>query len=301
MKLRILALSAVAVMLTLPGCIVGEIRDEMRNANTQLAQVQVALAKLDQTNEQIATTHQELTRTALLISQVHDGLTRIDTTNSSLSQVDQRLALLNSINTSLNHLDTHLASLRKTISRLDGVIPFLDLGGGDEPELPEAVATADAAPAAEGETATPAAAAEGEAAATGPAPAAAAAAEDPAPREPMLGAWISRYPDDSMALILMADGQFILARKNLWEMTGSWKRDQRSIVLTVVPNPTPESTPVTPVTPVTPASSNPEPAAKSGTQAPPPGPAQIRLEVLMSAGRSVTVRSEGSVLILVRP
>lgn len=292
---RILGLLAAAVLF-LPGCIVGEIRDELKNANKQLTDVQTTLAKLDNTNEQLASTNAELTRTAELISNVQQGLGRIDTTNSSLGDVQQRLALLQSINVSLSRLDTHLASLRKTIGRIDSAIPFIDLGS-DDSDVAEPAPLAAADPAASSdipvEAAAPAAGAAPAPAAETPAVAATTTEPpaDPAPaaREPMLGAWISRYPDDGVALILLSDNHCILATRTppanpvAVERTGTWKRDQRHIILTMDAQ---AAAPAQPATPSVPAVT--EPASRT-------------LEIVMSTGRSVTVRLDGKLMVLVRP
>lgn len=178
------------VPLTLQGCVAWEIRDEMRKANAELTDVK---ARLDTTNnrlDQVEVGLHRLDRTNTLIDDVQQGLGRIDTTNSSLSTLERQLALLDSINKSMSHLDAHLASLRKTISKLDGVIPFLDLGGSDPIPEPSKADLADAAAA--------------------PAPAAdPAKPTDPAKRETLAGAWIAKYPTSSAALVLLPDHTFI--------------------------------------------------------------------------------------------
>lgn len=310
---RILGLLAAAVLF-LPGCIVGEIRDELKNANKQLTDVQTTLAKLDNTNEQLAATNAELTRTAELIASVQQGLGRIDTTNSSLGDVQQRLALLQSINVSLGRLDTHLASLRKTIGRIDSAIPFIDLGSDESDVTAEPVPLAAADPAAASDLpveapaagTAPTAAAEPATApptdATTTATAQPAAAPPATAREPMLGAWISRYPDDSAALILLSDNRCIIATRTppgnpvSVERTGTWKRDQRNIILTMDAH---AAAPTQPTIPTTPAPAT--PGTPTPAPAPAAEPASRTLEIVMSTGRSVTVRLDGKLMVLVRP
>ncbi|MCC6677549.1 MAG: hypothetical protein IT436_10430 [Phycisphaerales bacterium] len=303
-------------LLSLPGCIVGEIRDELKSANSQLGDVQQSLGKLDQTNEQIARTNEELIRTSKLIDEVQQGLGRIDTTNSSLNQVDQQLAILNSINTSLNHLDAHLASLRKTISSLDDSIPFFSFG--DSADEAAAIPAPDAAPTAPaGEPAPAPAPPEPAATEVAAAPAAAPADQSPA-RDPMVGAWVTRYPDDTRAIIFAPDGRFILSRRmpdgTATEFLGEWKRDQRSLKLTGLPiaasQSIPAAAPTQPPAPAPAAAAPKPPTAAPSTPATPgepaaapvdPQPITRVVELVIITGRSVTIRLDGELIILVRP
>lgn len=293
--------AVLALLPLLPGCIVGEIRDELKNANSQLTDVQTSLAKLDQTNEQIARTNEELIRTSQLIDDVQQGLGRIDETNSSLTNVDQRLSLLNSINTSLTHLDAHLASLRKTISSLDDSIPFLSFGGGDD-AIPEPSAPAEPAAGEQPDATERAVDASAEQ----------APAEKQRARDPMVGAWVTRFPDDRRAIVFAPDGRFILSRRenddSTTEIAGEWERDDRILSLTaaVVPAPEPTSTPAaSPSQPAAAGATAPAASQPGASVAPPPPappePVTRRLEIVLVTGRSVTVRLDGELLILVRP
>lgn len=285
-RISLLAMAAV-VGVWVPGCIVQDIHDELKSANSQLGDVQQSLTKLDTTNE-------ELTRTSELIDEVQQGLARIDTTNSSLTQVDQRLAVLDSIDRSLTRLDAHLASLRKTISSLDESIPFLSFGDSAEavPDLGAAPTPPDA------EAAPPAAEPPpGEVTAAPPA--------DQAPaRDPMVGAWVTRYPDDTRALIFAPDGAFMLSRRNpdgsTAEFIGEWNRKQRTLTLTGRPAAQPQPTPPASPAPAPPATT---PGADAAAPEAPAQPAPISrtLDIVMVTGRSVTVRLDGELIILVRP
>jgi len=194
----------------LGGCVVWDIRNEMRKTNTNLIEVQERLTKLDQTNTALDRTNERLEKANALIDNVERGLGRIDSTNTSLSGLEQQLALLKSIDKSLTHLDQHLASLRKTINKLDGVIPFLDLGGDapvdpSTPTPPEepTVATADAtAPSEAAATATPATPAT-------------ASTTPTAKREPMGGTWLTQYPSRDNALVILQDGRYFWATRNV--------------------------------------------------------------------------------------
>jgi pyruvate/2-oxoglutarate dehydrogenase complex dihydrolipoamide acyltransferase (E2) component len=207
---------ALAALACLQGCVAWEIRDEIRTANKQLTGVQSTLGEVEstlgsvqgtlgQTNERLDRVETSLTKldqTNSLIDSVQSGMARIDTTNTSLGSLQTRLELLQSINTSLNHLDAHLASLRKTIGKLDGAIPFLDLGGDAPAESPAPEPVAAAAPAdAPAPTADPAQPAD-----------AASPAATPAgqPRNALAGVWISRNTAPASILYLAADNTYIL-------------------------------------------------------------------------------------------
>lgn len=102
------ALLAIAPM---PGCVVWEIRDEMRAANASMQEVR-----------------RQIDHTSGLIAQVHG---RLDQTNTLVTGVDRRLhrlEVLDSIQASLAAVDEHLASLRRTIDNVDRAVPFMDVG-----------------------------------------------------------------------------------------------------------------------------------------------------------------------------
>lgn len=94
-------LAAPLALATLPGCIIQDIRDDLRGVNERLDRVDTRLEELRVTNE-------------------------------TLAQLENQLELLQSIDTSLKNLDVHLASLRETIGNIDSAIPFLKISG-DEP------------------------------------------------------------------------------------------------------------------------------------------------------------------------
>lgn len=223
--MRLLAVSGVLICLfALPGCIVREIRDEMRSANAQLACVQDQLgavskeltdvnAGLGEANDRLDKVDQGLTRldrTNALIDNVEQGLVRIDRTNASLTDLDKQLEQLRSIESSLSRLDQHLTAVRKTMASLDGMIPFLDLDTGPvtdaPPMLPEPARKTEGEPVAAGT-----APGEGNAAAqaTPAGEAADPATAGRAARDPLLGIWMSQYPDKGHVLILQSGGRYI--------------------------------------------------------------------------------------------
>ncbi len=204
----------VPLIALLPGCIVQEIRDEIKGVNAKLVTVDAGLnatnAQLEQINQRLTGVGGGLDATNVKLKDVESGLGRIDATNQSLGSVQERLALLASIEKSLTHLDAHLAALRKTIGKLDSAIPFLDLGGDAPIETP--TTSVASAPPADGTQSTPTATPTDQPAA-------------PA-RDPLVGPWITAHPSDSFVLLLLADGRFVQETGDTTrlKLRGTWKR-----------------------------------------------------------------------------
>ncbi|MDX2148150.1 MAG: hypothetical protein SFZ23_11580 [Planctomycetota bacterium] len=258
------AIIALALLQPLAGCIVWELRDELREANQQLTSVNTDLvaanARLDNANTRLDEANERL-------EYVEASLVRLDRTNELVDNVDAKLLTTNdslgdtnavlgtlrgqqlpTVTNSMTRLDAHLASLRKSLESLSDTVPFLDFGGDpvettpgvpqlaeeplSEPQrdpqiaaAPEGeLATAPAAPGSQPEPSGPGeapvsgeAGAPGEAAdASSPAPvnqqkAGASVAQPQArPRpSPISGVWVSAYPDDRIAIILLPDGRFV--------------------------------------------------------------------------------------------
>ncbi len=312
----LLAMSAVC---SLPGCVVWEIRDEMRRSNDQLTTVYFGIdetkqaidhtnKRLDQTNDRLNEVNEGLTRldrTNVLIDDVQRGLGRIDTTNTSLDSLQAQLALLRSMNVSMSHLDSHLASLRKTIGKLDSAIPFLDLGGDTPIEEPVAAAppppptepapetTTTTAPTAASTptdpaadpaaTTTPANPTDPQAAGTTP------AAAQPARRDPLSGSWIRKFPDELTALVLAADGTFVEQTRGTPIVRGTWTRSGSELTLTheiIPPTPTPPPGAKPPATP----------------PAPPAPQKVVRVhKILSQSARSVSLALNDQIVIYTRP
>ncbi len=193
----------------LPGCVVWEIRDEMRRTNAQVGAVQESLAS---TNQKLSGVDTQLTGTNERLSGTNE---RLQGTNSSLSGVEEQLALLREINASMGKLDTHLASLRKSIGAINNMMPFLGLD--DVPAETDAAPAADAPegapaePPKEGQPAQPR-------------------------REVLVGVWVSAYPDRSRALIVTPDGKYLLSKPDAKGKTtvverGAWKRGDKALTL----------------------------------------------------------------------
>ncbi len=216
-----------ACLLPLGGCVFWDIRDGVTKANARLDTVDAQLAAtntgLEGTNSKLEGTNAKLEEVYTQLKQVDVSLARLDATNRSLTNVEDRLMLLRSLDASLARVDVHLASLRKTISRIDGMIPFLDLGteGEPEPTVPVAAAAPTAEPAA-------------------PADAGAPTTKDAAParRDALLGVWVSQYPDRSTVIVLQEGGRYVRQRAAQGANavptveSGTWKRDAKRLELT---------------------------------------------------------------------
>jgi hypothetical protein len=220
------SLALLSLLLGLPGCVVWEIRDEMRGVNSRLDVVDASLTEvndeLTDIEVQLSDVRGSIEQTNTYLDTVYGGL---DDTNTSLADMQVRLALLRSVQTSLTNIDTHLASLRKTINRIDGAIPFLSLGGDEVIETP-------AAEPEDGSSAPETVVkAEGEAGE-------ATAASAPARRrnDPLVGVWISAQPSDGTTLVLQPENRYMLSRTDDLGATsresGEWERSGSTITLT---------------------------------------------------------------------
>jgi hypothetical protein len=150
--------------ITMPGCVVFEIRDELKKANENLAtantqlmvantELDIANAKLLEANSRLAEANQGLTvvngHLATTILKLEGTNGQIATLQSKhLTNLDTRLDPLGK---SLSDVEVHLGSLRKTLDNIDSMIPFINLAdpGPDDPADPATAATPqDTAPAA---------------------------------------------------------------------------------------------------------------------------------------------------------
>ncbi len=213
-------LALVTLLLALPGCVVWEIRDEMRGVNSRLDVVDASLNEvndeLTDIEVQMGDVRASIDRTNTYLDTVYGG---IDATNTSLIDMQERLILLRSVQSSLVNIDAHLASLRKTINRIDGAIPFLSLGGDEVIETP---ATPAPGAHAEGEDA------EGET----------TASSQPARQrvDPLIGVWMSVQPNDGSTIVLQPENEYMLSRTDDLGVTvrerGKWGRAGSMITLT---------------------------------------------------------------------
>jgi hypothetical protein len=264
----------------LGGCVVWEIRDGIRESNTQLVQVK---STLDNVNTSLDNVNSRLDNVNARLDKVDVGLGRLDDTNLSLTDMKERLILLRSVEESLRNVDAHLASLRKTIGAIDSAIPFLDLGG-DAPVEEPAPATA-AAPDAGAEQiaapgATPGAAAPDAVAGDAAKQPAAAEPAAPAKRDALIGTWVSAYPDESRALVLQQGNTFVMidaasGKNPTRRSTGRWAREKNTLTL-------------------------------DGVQPPPQGkaPAQPQVQtwqILSLTARSVTIEGPDGIVVFAKP
>jgi hypothetical protein len=122
------------ILLTLPGCIVRDIRDEMVTSNQSIAD----------TNRLLQGIREDVDRTNEILSSLEGRLDR---------QFEQ-LQRLESVDGSLTAIDAHLASLRKTLENIDSTIPLLSFADSSEdeattqPETPPATSPASPSTAA---------------------------------------------------------------------------------------------------------------------------------------------------------
>jgi hypothetical protein len=213
-------------LVLLPGCVVWEIRDEMRGVNARLDVVDDSLTEvndeLTDIEVQLGDVRGSIDQTNTYLDTVYGGL---DATNTSLSDMQERLALLRSVQTSLTNIDAHLASLRKTINRIDGAIPFLSLGGDE-------VIESTPAEVASGATGSEAVVNSGGEA--GDAPADSRPVRQRA--DPLVGVWISAQPSDGTTLVLQPENEYMLSRTDELGATsrerGQWERTGPTITLT---------------------------------------------------------------------
>lgn len=222
---------SLGTLLFLPGCVVWDIRNEMRKTNAHVGAVQESLTatnqRLDGVDSQLSATNQKLTGVDSQLSGTNERLTgtneRLQGTNTSLSGVEEQLALLREINSSMGKLDTHLASLRKSIGAINGMLPFLGL---DDAPAEVSTPSGDQPVAAEGAAASDPGAANNATSAPTPTP----------KREVLVGVWVSTYPDRSRAIIVMADGKYLWSKpdakgKSTIVERGAWSKDAGTLRL----------------------------------------------------------------------
>jgi DNA repair ATPase RecN len=126
--------SLVAVLPILSGCIVGEIRDDLKATRAgveRLATLTPALEKtnasLGKTNEQLAALYREMVATR---ESVEVMPRRLDEANEHLKRSTEMLAHLEPMQASLRNLDESLAALRKIVENIDKAIPLVNFTKG---------------------------------------------------------------------------------------------------------------------------------------------------------------------------
>ncbi|MFA6044809.1 MAG: hypothetical protein WC718_07485 [Phycisphaerales bacterium] len=282
----IVALVVAAILSTLPGCVVWDIRDDLRKSNEQLTDVKQALDKansaLDRANADLDTANERLDKVEAGLTRLDKTNAAIDTTNQSLESLDKQLALLGSINTSLGHLDQHLAAVRKTIGSIDSMIPFMDLGGGPDET---GVAAAAPAPAPPGEGGPAADRPSGEQVAI-------EAATQGRRRDAIEGVWVQRAPPDpnsaARLIVFLPDGRYWTWPGSISSAVteqGTWSREGETIRLM-------------PQQPIEKSTTTNRDGTKSEHEGPPPA---YDYKVVYASGRALALESKGFVVVFGRP
>jgi uncharacterized phage infection (PIP) family protein YhgE len=111
---------SLAALITLPGCIVGEIRDGLNLANENMVNINESINRVELHLGEIQETQ---------LAELQIKLERIKTIDESLVDIDEGLG---TVKVSLQRLDEHLTSLRKTLQNIDKTIPFLSLADDEE-------------------------------------------------------------------------------------------------------------------------------------------------------------------------
>ncbi len=133
----LLVVFAVVTIPMLSGCIVGEMRDDLKATRVgveKLAVLTPALEKtnaaLERANEQMAAVYKELEATRLAVEQMPR---RVDEANEHLRRSSEMLSHLEPMKASLRSLDESLAALRKMVENIDKAIPLVNLMKGVPP------------------------------------------------------------------------------------------------------------------------------------------------------------------------
>lgn len=122
--MRLLRLAAIVPCAgVLPGCVFGDIRDQLADTNARLDRVQAGLVEIERTNSELEGLRERLT-----------ALDRLESIDGSLQGIDEHLV---TVEGSLRDIDAHLASLRDTIHRIDEAIPFVEISGREPDESRE--------------------------------------------------------------------------------------------------------------------------------------------------------------------
>jgi hypothetical protein len=196
----------------MPGCIVWDIRDNLRVANAQLAETNANIhatrteiaqvhGRLTGMNADLGNTNNKLGEANTKLLEVQSGLTRVDTTNGSLTTLDSQLT---SMQSSLKSIDTHLAGLRTSLGAIDSLIPFVDLGTDTTP------AQASVEPSAANDVAqpTPPGTQTGEERQSTTTPEKPAGTAPISPQPSIAGTWVSAN-SEPLAIVFQADGSYL--------------------------------------------------------------------------------------------
>lgn len=133
----LLVIFAVVTIPMLSGCIVGEMRDDLKATRVgveKLAVLTPALEKsnaaLERANEQMAAVYRELEQIRLAMEAMPR---RVDEANEHLRRSTELMSHLEPMQGSLRNLDESLAALRKMVENIDKAIPLVNLMKGVPP------------------------------------------------------------------------------------------------------------------------------------------------------------------------
>ena len=122
----------------LPGCVIGGVQQSLDQTNAALALIQEDLAalrtsteRMSEMDEEVVRIREELSalrattaRIAQLDSGIEAGVQQLDSVGSSLTELEGQV---DSVAGSLRDLDVHLASLRRTLQKVNKIVPFVDV------------------------------------------------------------------------------------------------------------------------------------------------------------------------------
>lgn len=245
-SLSLASLLLPSVVALMPGCIAWEIRDEMRQVNQHLGEIDPVLLHtrgllanvkedLRQTNAKLDDMQAQIVRTREQLVIVEATLESTDPKLSTVNTGLESMRVINDVQKTLTAVDSKLGPLSKTLGSLGGTLSFL--GGGSEEsdaELLDAetqTAAADTAEAVQGEQvagADPNQAGEKSA----------AASASPRRRDLLVGTWLMEFPppmppeEESVALIFQSDGTYLRAVGGKPASSGRWERDGRNLTFT---------------------------------------------------------------------
>jgi chromosome segregation ATPase len=79
---------------------------------------------LDLIRQELAALRESTDRVAAIDAEIESGVETLDSVTTSLAEADEQLG---TVTNSLRDLDVHLASLRRTLQKVNRVVPFVDI------------------------------------------------------------------------------------------------------------------------------------------------------------------------------
>jgi putative lipoprotein len=129
--MRCVLISVAAACLGLGGCVVDQMRNDLRSTKSSVTQMEQIIPTLEGTNELLRDVSAKLAQTNANLEKMQGTLESVST---SLVDVDAKLlmlAKLEPMDKTLANLDSHLASLRGTLASIDESMPFLGLNASE--------------------------------------------------------------------------------------------------------------------------------------------------------------------------